>query len=66
MYVGLVSYNILLNPKYKEDFAISDSFAHAHRRVHSIVKFMVDKSNKHPVAIIIIAIICVVSHVDFT
>lgn len=36
---GLATYNILQNPKYKEAFAISDSFALAHSRVRSLRTF---------------------------
>ncbi|CAN0060267.1 unnamed protein product, partial [Scytosiphon promiscuus] len=41
---GLPSYNILLNPKYKESFGLSESFACQHKRVGSV--FMMLK--EHP------------------
>lgn len=37
---GLPNYNILQNPKYKEDFAISDKFALTHNHVKSVRKFL--------------------------
>lgn len=37
--VGLVTYNILQNPKYKEAFGITDTFALAHSRVRSLKFF---------------------------
>ncbi|CAM9716755.1 unnamed protein product, partial [Ectocarpus sp. 13 AM-2016] len=41
---GLPSYNILLNPKYKESFGLSDSFACQHKRVGSVFMML----NEHP------------------
>ncbi|CAM9177431.1 unnamed protein product [Ascophyllum nodosum] len=41
---GLPSYNILLNPKYKESFGLSDTFAAEHKRVGSIFKLL----REHP------------------
>lgn len=37
---GLPNYNILQNPKYKEEFAISDKFALTHDNVKSVRKFI--------------------------
>lgn len=39
---GLASYNILQNPKYKEAFGISDTFALKHATVRSLRKLMVN------------------------
>eukprot|EP00904_Undaria_pinnatifida_P010629 jgi/Undpi1/6697/HiC_scaffold_20.g09176.m1 len=41
---GLPSYNILLNPKYKESFCLSDSFACQHKRVGSVFMML----REHP------------------
>ncbi|CAN0127277.1 unnamed protein product [Ectocarpus sp. 6 AP-2014] len=41
---GLPSYNILLNPKYKESFGLSDGFACQHKRVGSVFMML----NEHP------------------
>jgi len=36
---GLATYNILLNPRYKEAFGITDGFAISHKRVKSLRNF---------------------------